>query len=564
MAADAAVQPGGPPLARLVKLAAVALAVAILYFARDVLQPLALAALLAFLLAPAVRRLEHRGAPRPLAVGVVACAAFAVLGLVVWLVVAQLVDLAAAIPRYRDNILARVEALQARPGPLEGAGDVLHDVEEELGEAGAVADATPRPAVAVAVAQGGSAIDRLRRALAPVAAPLGTAGVVVVFVLFFLLERHELRDRLFRLAGEGELLLATQALDEAARRVSRYLLAQLLVNVAYGVPVGIGLWAIGLPNAPLWGLLAVLLRYLPYVGPWIAALGPLALSLAVFPGWGQPLAVLALFLVLELIVNNLVEPYVYGAQTGLSPVALLLAALFWAWLWDVVGLVLAAPLTVCLVVLGRHVPYLSFVSVLFGDEPALSPALRLYQRLLAGDRHEAQMLVEEEVARSGGTATFDTVVLPALALEERDHHRGALAEPTRREVLAAVAELIAVAGPEADTAAADDGASSRAPRRQLLCLPAHDEADALAGRMLVAAAAERGVAEGRTVDCALAGELLAAVETAAPTVVCVSALPPTAALHARYLCKRLRARFPTLPVVVGLWQSAEPAAAERG
>ena len=229
----------------------------------------------------------------------------------------------------------------------------------------------------------------------PLVAPIATAGLVVVFVIFMLLQREDLRDRIIRLVGASDVARATEAMDDAAKRISRYLLMQLVINVLYGIPVGIGLYFIGVPNPILWGLLATVLRFIPYLGPVIAALFPIALSFAVAPGWTLPLLTIALFVTLELFSNNVLEPWLYGSSTGLSPVAVLVAAVFWTTLWGPVGLLLSTPLTVCLVVLGRHVPQLGFFDVLLGDEPALPPELKFYQRLLARDPEEATELAEE-------------------------------------------------------------------------------------------------------------------------------------------------------------------------
>jgi predicted PurR-regulated permease PerM len=443
---------------RLAKLAAVILAVAVLYVAGDVLQPLALATLLAFLLAPASRGLERLGLRRWVAVGAVTTLAFLALALVAWLVMAQVIDLADGIARYRGNLIAKVRALQEAPGPVERANEVLTELGEEIA-AGDRETASNGPPLVVTELRGPFA--RLAAAAEPLLGPLGTFAVVAVFVVFFLLEREDLRDRLIRLAGEDQLLLTTQAIDDAGRRVSRYLLAQLLVNVLYGIPVGIGLWLIGVPNAPLWGLLAVVLRYLPYLGPWLAAAAPLVLALGAFPDWTRPLLVLALFAALELVINNLVEPYVYGAQVGLSPVALLLAALLWTWLWGPLGLMLAAPLTVCLAVLGQHVPQLEFLAVVFGDGPALPPASRLYQRLLAGDTVEAAALVDQQLTANGRSALYEDVLRPAVALAERDRQRGALDGERLGAVLAALDSLLADLPALEATAAGRAHASTR-------------------------------------------------------------------------------------------------------
>src|SRR5919202_347338 len=260
----------------------------------------------------------------------------------------------------------------------------------------------------------------IQNIIGPLLEPLATTGIVVVFVIFMLLQREDLRDRLIRLAGADDLQRTTQALDDAAHRVSRYLVAQTIVNVTYGVPIALGLWFIGVPNPVLWGILAMVLRFIPYIGPWIAAMFPLALSVAVDPGWSMLLWTVGLFLAVELISNNLVEPWLYGSSTGLSAVAIVVAASFWTWLWGPVGLLLSTPLTSCLVVLGRHVEQLQFLDVMLGDRPALSPDENFYQRILAGDAEEVLGHAELILQQCSLSSYSDEVVLKALEIAARD------------------------------------------------------------------------------------------------------------------------------------------------
>ena len=282
----------------------------------------------------------------------------------------------------------------------------------------------------------------LQTVVGPLVQPLATTGIVIVFVVFMLLQREDLRDRFIRLVGSRDLHRTTQALGDAAERVGRYLLMQLLVNVAYGIPIGIGLWLIGVPNPLLWGMLSVVLRFVPFIGPILAAAFPLALSIAVDPGWTMLLWTAALFIVLELISGNIVEPWLYGASTGLSSIAILAAAIFWTWLWGPVGLLLSTPLTVCLVVLGRHVPQFGFLNVLLGSEPVLEPAESLYQRLLAGDPDEATERAEEFLKSHPILTYYDEVAIPALSMFEHDRARGVLTDERRTLVAAAALTLV--------------------------------------------------------------------------------------------------------------------------
>ncbi len=381
---------------KLLTLATILVAVAILYFGKEILVPLALAILFSFLLAPLVRRLERVGVWRIPSVLLVTLTALAAILGIGYILGGQMVQFVDRLPEYRSAIDERIASIRSSTdGPLGRASRNIQEIGKELITTRPAAPAAAVPAtqapVPVRVVDGPSQpLEMVRTALGSLLSPLLTAGIVAIFVIFILVQREDLRDRLIRLAGQERLDVTTQALDDTARRISRYLLMQATVNTGMGVMVALGLWLIGLPNAVLWGLLAAVLRFVPYVGIWIAAALPVVLSLAVFPhGWMAPVAVLALFLLLELLVANFVEPLLYGGSTGISPLAVLVAAIFWAWLWGPVGLLLSTPLTVCMVVLGTYVPALGFLNVLLGDQPVLDPSVRFYQRLLAGDQEEA-------------------------------------------------------------------------------------------------------------------------------------------------------------------------------
>jgi predicted PurR-regulated permease PerM len=370
----------------------VIVAIAVLWFGRDLFIPFALAVLLSFALAPLVRRLRSLGLGRILPVLVSVALAFALIAGLAVVVGNQLVQLAGNLPSYEHNIRQKVASIKPDTGSgvLGRAAAVVRDLQREVAEAPAGAPperdtgAGPPPVPVEIHEPPTSPLDVIRNVAVPLLAPVVTAGLVIVFLIFMLLERENLRDRFIALVGRGQMHVTTEALDEAAQRVSRYLLMQLVVNVTYGIPLALGLWLIGVPNAVLWGVLAALLRFLPYVGPFIAALFPIALAFAVDPGWSMILWVVALIVTLELISNNFVEPLLYGASAGISAIAVILSAIFWTTLWGPVGLFLATPLTVCLAVIGRYVPALRFFDVLLGAEPVLAPEERLYQRLLAG------------------------------------------------------------------------------------------------------------------------------------------------------------------------------------
>jgi predicted PurR-regulated permease PerM len=493
------------------------------------------------------------------------------------------------------------------------------------------------PLWTVAMPAPASPIKTLGGYVGIVLSPLGTAGLVVVFVIFILLQREDLRDRMIRLMGRGEMNITTQALDDAGSRISRYLMAQAIVNGTYGIAISAGLWLIGhfvggktFPSFVLWGLLCAVLRFIPYIGPWVASAFPLTLALAVYPGFGVFVWTLGMFVFVELLSNNLMEPWLYGASTGMSTVAILVSAVFWTWLWGAVGLLLATPLTVVLVVIGKYVPQLRFLDILLGDEPVLDPPERIYQRLLAGDEEEATDLAREFLKDATLLDVYDNILLPALSLAEMDRHKGRL-DATRQEFVrksmreivdelgdewrmrqdrshadvmkaAAAATVEAAKGSHAgepapatsagstsvsrsrgDTTSKRPGGSNgngaagptaagspdagfvfqdadpsivRVPRGctvNIVCLPAHDDADDVAARMLAQVLEFRGYCAFPVSVTKLASEMVGAVEAKNAHVVIVSALPPAAVAHARYLCKRLHARFPDLSMVVGLW-----------
>ena len=413
-----------------------------LYLGSEILIPLVLAILLSFTLAPLVVRLRRLGIGRiPSVLAVVLLLFVAVIGLGS-VVATQLADLATNITTYEWNLRSKIRELRiAMPsgGLIERTSNMLEDLRQELQEVTnppgeqAEGDASnqgegeqARPVLVRVQSPTPSPLETLREVGGPLIAPFATAGLVVVLVIFMLLQREDLRDRVLRLVGGREVARATEAMDDAGRRISRYLLMQLIINVLYGIPVGVGLYFIGVPNPILWGCLATVLRFIPYLGPVMAALLPIALSFAVAPGWTLPLLTIALFVGLELFSNNVLEPWLYGSSTGLSPVAILVAAVFWTMLWGPIGLLMSTPLTVCLVVLGRHVPQLAFFDVMLGDEPALSPEVRFYQRLLARDPEEATELAEENLEDGALDRLFDTLILPALTHAEQDRLRGSL------------------------------------------------------------------------------------------------------------------------------------------
>jgi hypothetical protein len=395
----------------------------------------------------------------------------------------------------------------------------------------------------------------------PVLAPLGRAGIVLIFTIFMLIKREDLRNRLLRLVGLSQQNIMTQALDDAARRVSRYLLMQFLVNAAFGGLFGTGLYFIGVPNPALWGMLAGILRIVPYIGTLVAATLPILLSVAIFDGWLPPLLVFVLFAGLELITGNFIEPWLYGAHTGISSLALLVTTVFWTVLWGPAGLILSTPLTVCLVVLGRYFPQLSFLHILLGDEQALEAEAQLYQRLLAMDQLEARAVVDGFLKGRPLIELYDSVLIPALSLAEQDRHNGTIDTAHEEFLFLSINEMIAEFSEylPADSKSGEDSAltpeAAEHSNSRIICLPAHDLADEITAAMLSQLLEQEGFA---TLAFPFAGssspdEWLAAIGAGRSDVVCISALPPYAFAPARAMCKQIRGRFPKLKVVVCVW-----------
>jgi predicted PurR-regulated permease PerM len=524
---------------------------ATLRYAQEFFLPLVLAGLLSFLLSPLVRRLERWRLGRAGAVLVTAAMAFVLLGGLTYLVTSQFLDVARSLPKYRSNLIARVASLKTNENnPLRLAVHTISEVTAALNKPEDAASATaaeksrPQRVEVVQTAEPGS-IQMLMGVLLPVVGPLANAFVVIVIVIFMLMAA-DLRDRLIHLVGRGRLRVTTQALDEVGQRISRYLRAQVMVNACFGLAIGLGLYFIGIPNAVFWGLLGMVLRFLPYIGAWIAAALPLALSLAIFQTWTPPLLTIGLFVVVELLVANVIEPWLYGTSAEISPLAVIVSALFWTWLWGGVGLVLATPLTVCLAVAGKYLPGLAFLDLLMGDKPSIAPGDRLYQRLLALNEDDASDMVERHAREESTLAAFDDAVLPALRSIEVDFRAGVLSDAARTEACHILRQII--------TDLAVPRAVADATSAPVLCIPASHEGDELVALMLAQVLAESGVAATVFSSQLLAGESVEQAAALAPSIVCISSLPPVSTIAARALCKRLRARLPSARIVIGLWQ----------
>jgi predicted PurR-regulated permease PerM/methanogenic corrinoid protein MtbC1 len=560
----------------LVTLVTVALVVTGLYVAREVVLPLALASLLMFILTPPAVWLEHHGVRRVPAVLLVTALACGVAGGIGWVVVSQLKDLARTLAADEARLVNRIHFAQrwvGQEGELTRTFDALAAALTGEGErarpAGEPVEApkpdaldhrpvTGKPVPVRVVGSNHTVLRFLYDWLGPLLAPFGTAALVLVFLIFMLLQRDDLRDRFLRLSGAHRLTVTTHALDEARNRISRYLSMLLLVNGGYGVAIGTGLWLIGLPNPLLWGLLAGTLRFIPYLGPPAAAVLPILLSIAIAPGWHKPVLVVALFASLELVIANFLEPWLYGTSTGVSMLALLVMASFWTWMWGPLGLVLSMPLTVCLVVLGRFVPQLNWLNVLLGDAPALSLRQRYYQRLLALDYHEAGEVVGEALKSGSVEQLYTDILMPALSLAERDRQSGDLVETQRQFALQTIRDTVEELGEKARTPeqAAAEGANPK--RVRVWCVPAEDDADEIAGTMT----AQLLVAHGFTAEAVPAGKVdeavLEHVAQDATDAVLISAVAPGGVIHARRLCKKLRPKRARLALLVGLWNATGP------
>jgi predicted PurR-regulated permease PerM len=570
-------------LSQLLAVIVTAVLITVLYLAKTVILPLGLAMLLTFVLAPVVTGLERLRLPRVVAIAAVMLAAGAVLGAASWAVFMQLVQVTDALPSYTTNIQEKIQAFQ-QPNTtsfsraqreLDALSKQISDwssgFTSDQGHAGAVELGSPNHPVSVREVEASQGrLDALSGVLGVVVSVI----LITVFTFFMLLQREDLRNRLIRLSGQGSgqghLHIMTQAMDDTSHRVSRYLSLQSLVNIGYGLIVFVVLHLVALPHALLWGALAGLLRFIPYIGAPIGALLPIALSFAVFNGWTKTLLIMAIFFCLELFTANLLEPHVYGKHTGLSSLAILVAAIFWALIWGPIGLILSVPLTVCLVVLGAYVPSLQFLTVLLGDQPVMQPGAHYYQRLLANDQREASQVLEAHLKDASLEDLYDTVLIPALNLAEQDRHRNALDDSTVDFITQTTKDLVEefslrIDNPRSVGSSAHQGplltlgpipGIADAVTRKIVCLPVRDDADEVVGIML-AQLLDRAGYPAMAIPIGSVDGMLAEAVNAEPEIVCLSALPPYAISHARSIYRRLRMQRPKLRIIVGLWNYAE-------
>jgi predicted PurR-regulated permease PerM len=535
-----------------------------LYWAQSVVIPVALAMLLSFLLGPPVRALQRTGlgstgAGRVASVVLVVVLVFSILGGIGYVIAQQLVALSQELPRYRGNLKQKIADVRVmgKPGPLKEvestASEVIGELQKhELPKQQPV----PVPVTVKSEPVGFWPLPRLVDALT-------STGFVIVLVIFMLIEARDLRNRLIRLIGYARLTTTTRALDDANDRITRYVLVQTMINLIYGIAIGVGLFVIGVPYVVLWGFLAFALRFVPYVGPLMAALAPVAMSLAVFPDWPRPLLTIGLFFVVEALTYMVLEPLLYRQALGLSQTALLVAIAFWTWLWGPIGLLLATPLTVCLVVLGKHVPSLGFLTILMADDaPVLRVDVSYYQRLLARDRAEANDIARAYLEHHAPGEACDDILVPALGHAKRDHQLKLLtddevqalyedARQTITELAPALSQSPPESGPGLDPGGAKHTSAAAAP--QVLGCVAGDEAGEVALVMLEHLLRPHAITLEVGSAHALPGEVLSFVPEMNPALVCVVSIRPGDLASARYLCKRLRTRFPGVKIVVGRW-----------
>jgi predicted PurR-regulated permease PerM len=592
-----------PSLSGLLTLAVAVVTVAALYLAHDVLVPITLAVLLSFVLAPFVRMLRWAGLPRPPAAFIAVLLALAGILAVGGVIGAQIASFADDLPRYEATIREKVDTVrQVTIGRITRFLARIDDLRK--GDTGAAAppqarahagpnqspeattpaepDESAASAAESATSSKTSSVGMLERFLSPVLSPIATLGIVLVIALFILVQQDDLRDRFIRLVGARDLHRTTVALDEAVRRLSKYFLAQVALNSAFGVVIAVGLYFIGLPSPVLWGVVAGLCRFIPYIGAWIAAALPLILAAAVDPSWSMAAWTLGLFVIAEPIMGQFIEPLVYGRSTGLTPVSVVVATIFWTWLWGPIGLILATPLTLCLVVLGRHVDRLEFLDVLLGDRPALSPIESFYQRMLAGDPDEVQDQAELLLRTRALSAYYDDIALRGLKLAAEDAAREAISMTQLLSIRDSVQELVDELDEHDDVQPTDvepaaqplSPAPTDAPNETsppeghamesgrsmgaVLCAAGASPLDEAASAMLAQLLVKHGLQARRLVADRSSRAAIASLEPGDVAVVCISALE-TSRSHARLrlLVRRLRRRLPDAQIMIGLWTQNE-------
>jgi predicted PurR-regulated permease PerM/methylmalonyl-CoA mutase cobalamin-binding subunit len=554
-----------PELKTLAGIAVGTLVIAALYFAQDVLIPITLAVMLSFVLSPVVNFLQRFRLWRAPAVILTVLAALGLLGLVGTLIGSQAASLTANAPQYAKTIEAKVEGVQgfalARMASItkqlgsgkpaatpRGAAPTLN------GGAVAAPPGLRRPIPVEVIQDSTSPFTIAKTVVEPILGPLETTVIVLIVAIFVLMQKEDLRDRFIRVFGSSDLHRTTRALDDAGQRLSKYFLSQLAVNACFGLVIGVGLWLIGVPSPAMWGVMAGLLRFVPYIGSFLAAVAPAALGAAVDPGWGMTLEVVALFAIVEPLTGYVVEPLLYGHSTGLSPVSVIVSAIFWTWLWGPIGLIMSTPLTLCLVVMGRHIKSLEFFDVLLGDRPALTPVESFYQRILANNPDEALAQAETLLTDRSLTDYYDGVVLEGLKLAVEDEARGTIdnagASRMTRSMLSVIDDLQPSSAPQFQNVS----------EMKVICVAGHGAFDNAVTAMLAQLLGQRGIEARRIPNDAVSRETIAALNVEAVDVIAISYLEVTGSpAKLRYLVRRLRERAPAARIIVGLWPQGEAA-----
>jgi predicted PurR-regulated permease PerM/GAF domain-containing protein len=545
------------------------LIVAVLYFAREVFVPLALAGLIAFVLAPAAVRLERFGLKRTPAALIIILLSFAAVAVLGWVLLGQIYSLAVELPQYRQNVTEKIGSLHLdSAGKLSSTIEMLNGLNKRIRSGAALTTPVlsvipvprvtghPRAGTAVTVNKEAqpvavrieepeeSVLELAGRTMTPLLHPLATTFIVVIFLVFMLIGREDLRDRGLKLAGSGRMHVTTTAIEDATLRVSRYLQMQLIVNLSYGAVAGLALNWIGVPHPLLWAVLTCVLRFVPYIGIMMAAAGPLLLAGAVSPHWSQLIWTVVTFGTLEVVAANFIEPMLYGASTGISAIAVLIAAVFWTFLWGLPGLLLSTPLTVCLIVIGRQVPRLHYLEVLFGERTGLPPSDHFYQRMLASNIRDARALVEASLKTRSRAAVYDSVIIPALTMIEDARHSEEMTTTRAEEVLQGVEELVE----DLASGAAKEAEHQPASANSVMCIAARDFADEIACQLAQQVLEDTASVRIIPADSSMANvqELLARVQ---PEIICVVGVPPRAVRHIKMRCHQIRARFPESVVV---------------
>ncbi len=556
----------------------VVLIVGTVYLAKPVLLPISLAILLSFILTPLVTLVQRWGLRRVPAVMIVVLSAGAVTATVGWVVGIEVGKLAQQLtsPQYETQVKDKIRRLQSHGGLLSRVYQMAHEIggpaanpvpatqparvnPSSADPLQAVAESPVRSALpppptttqpVVTTAEAESPVSKLLGYAGDVLGPVADAGLVLILVIYILIQREELRNRMIGLLGHTRLAGTTRVTVESARRVSKLLLAQLCVNVSFGIVFGIVLLVMDVKYAFLWGFITALLRFVPYIGTWIAAAGPILLSFAMSDGWAQPIGVFVTFLGLDTVTANVIEPLLFGHSAGVSPVALLVAAVFWTWIWGPVGLVLSTPITICLVVLGQHVPRLRVLWLLLGDRPPLAPSVAFYQRLLAGDRLEAADVVTEQVAAKGVDPVYDEVLLPALRMARREREYRGLTPADEAFILDAAAQII-------DGLAVAPAPVVEGRRPTVLAVPSHNRTEEVTLQMLAAALRVSGCDVQTVTTRALPVDIENRIERDKPDLLFIAVMPPGGLVQARYLCRRLGKRFAGTRIIVGYWGKAK-------